>query len=212
MIEKTGDGIVAMITAHGYIDNPTFRGMRYHLMKTFDEIYVLDLHGNVNKKEKAPDGSEDKNVFDIKQGVAILLGIKKKEKKSDIAKIFRADCFGSRPSKFEFLDTNSLDSVKWMIMKPSTPNYEWVGRDTNKLSEYQKGFSVNELFPVSSVGIVTSRDDFSIDYDKINLKKRINDFLSSSTPQEALIKFGLKENIKWKAVNALKHTFDEQNI
>jgi hypothetical protein len=212
MIEKTEEGIVAMITAHGYLDNPTFRGMRFHLMKTFNAIYVIDLHGNANKKEKAPDGSEDKNVFDIKQGVAIFLGIKRKDQKSNKVKIFRADCFGSRPSKFEFLETNSLDSVKWNEVVPSAPNYEWVVRDTNILSEYQKGFSVDDLFSVSSVGIVTSRDDFSIDYDKLILKKRINDFLSSSTPQEALIKFGLKENIKWKAVNALKHDFDEQNI
>jgi type I restriction-modification system DNA methylase subunit len=212
MIEKTGEGVVAMITAHGYLDNPTFRGMRYHLMKTFNKIYVIDLHGNANKKEKAPDGSDDKNVFDIKQGVAIFLGVKKYDQKNNEVKIFRDDCFGSRPSKFEYLDANTLDSVKWNEVVPSAPNYEWVVRDTNILREYQKGFSVDDLFSVSSVGIVTSRDDFVIDYDEKNLKKRINDFLSSSTPQEALTKFGLKENIKWKAVNALKHNFDEKNI
>ena len=212
MIEKTGEGIVAMITAHGYLDNPTFRGMRFHLMKTFSEIYVIDLHGNANKKEKAPDGSDDKNVFDIKQGVAIFLGIKRKDQISNEVKMFCADCFGSRPSKFEFLDTNSLDSIKWNEIVPSAPNYEWVVRDAIKLRKYQKGFSVNDLFSVSSVGIVTSRDDFVIGYDKNILKKRINDFLASSTPQEALNKYGLKENSKWKAVNALKHNFDEQNI
>ena len=212
MIEKTGEGIVAMITAHGYLDNPTFRGMRFHLMKTFNEIYVIDLHGNANKKEKAPDGSDDKNVFDIKQGVAIFLGIKKKDQKSNEVKIFRVDCFGTRQSKFDFLDTNSLDSVKWTMMKPSAPNYEWVVRDIIKLSEYRKGFSVNELFSVSSVGIVTSRDYFVIDYNENILKKRINDFLISSTPQDALTKFGLKENLGWKVINALKHNYDEQNI
>jgi len=212
MIEKTGEGIVAMITAHGYLDNPTFRGMRFHLMKTFNEIYVIDLHGNANKKEKAPDGSDDKNVFDIKQGVAIFIGVKKSDQKNNEIKIFRADCFGTRPSKFEFLDKNSLDSVQWNEVVPSAPNYEWVIRDANILREYQKGFSVDDLFSVSSVGIVTSRDDFAIDYEKNNLEKRINDFLSCETAQEALIKFGLKENLKWKAVNALKHNYVEQNI
>ena len=83
LIEKNDDGIVAMITAHGYIDNPTFRGMRSHLMNTFNKIYILDLHGNSNKKEKAPDGSEDKNVFDIKTGVSIFFGVKNKVEKSD---------------------------------------------------------------------------------------------------------------------------------
>ncbi|MBU4445937.1 N-6 DNA methylase [bacterium] len=213
MVEKTDEGIVAMITAHGYLDNPTFRGMRYHLMQTFDDIYVLDLHGNANKKEQAPDGSEDKNVFDIKQGVAIFIGLKHKLKSaSKHGKVFRADCFGSRKSKFKYLNDNSLETIGWEEIVQSAPNYEWVVRDTIKLSEYQKGFSVNDLFSVSSVGIVTSRDDFVIDYDEIILKKRINDFLASSTPQEALKKYGLKENLKWKAVNALKHNFDEQNI
>jgi predicted helicase len=75
-IERTGAGILALITNHGYLDNPTFRGMREQLMKTFDEIYVLDLHGNTKKREVCPDGSKDENVFDIQQGVAISLMIK----------------------------------------------------------------------------------------------------------------------------------------
>ncbi len=75
-IEQTGSGILAFITNHGYLDNPTFRGMRQSLMATFDDIYLLDLHGNSKKKEKAPDGGPDKNVFDIQQGVAIALMVK----------------------------------------------------------------------------------------------------------------------------------------
>ena len=70
-IATTGSGILAFITNHGYLDNPTFRGMRRSLEQTFDEIYVMDLHGNTKKKETAPDGSKDQNVFDIQQGVAI---------------------------------------------------------------------------------------------------------------------------------------------
>ncbi|MGD0279235.1 MAG: type ISP restriction/modification enzyme, partial [Smithella sp.] len=176
MIEKTGEGIVAMITAHGYLDNPTFRGMRFHLMKTFNEIYVIDLHGNANKKEKAQDGREDKNVFDIKQGVAIFLGVKKHDKKNNDVKIFRADCFGSRPSKFEFLNTNTLDSVKWNEIVPSTPNYEWVSRNDKIREEYIKGFSINDIFPISGVGFVTARDGMSIQHTKADIEKVVNDF------------------------------------
>ncbi len=75
-ISRTGHGVLAFITNHGYLDNPTFRGMRQHLMQTFDEIYVLDLHGNSNKHEVAPNGEKDENVFDIQQGVSILIAIK----------------------------------------------------------------------------------------------------------------------------------------
>jgi predicted helicase len=212
MIEKNGEGVVAMITPHGYIDNPTFRGMRWHLMKTFDEIYVLDLHGNTNKKEKSPDGTEDKTVFDIKTGVAIFFGVKKKDGKSELAKIHSADLCGKRQSKFKYLNDNLINSVKWNSLIPSEPNYEWVMRDVKKLEEYNKGFSINELFPVSSVGVVTSRDAFVIDTNKKVLADRIQEFLRCQTPQEAKAKFNLKENQKWKIANALKHEFDEKNI
>ncbi len=77
-IDQAGEGCLGIITNHGYLDNPTFRGMRQSLMQSFDEIYILDLHGNAKKKEKCPDGSKDENVFDIQQGVAIALLIKKK--------------------------------------------------------------------------------------------------------------------------------------
>jgi len=77
-IDQAGEGVLGFITNHSYLDNPTFRGMRQSLMNSFDEIYILDLHGNSLKKEKCPDGSKDKNVFDIQQGVAIALFIKEK--------------------------------------------------------------------------------------------------------------------------------------
>lgn len=212
MIETTNEGIVAMITAHGYLDNPTFRGMRFHLMKTFSDIYVLDLHGNANKKEKAPDGNEDKNVFDIKQGVAIFIGIKRKESNNSKAKIFRADCFGSRQTKFIFLNATTIDSVKWKEVLPVAPIYEWISRDNLIQIEYQKGFSVSELFPISSVGVVTSRDSFIIDFDRNILKKRIQEFLTYDNSLNAKKQFDLKENTKWKVENVLNHEFQESSL
>lgn len=212
MIEKTGEGIVAMITAHGYIDNPTFRGMRHHLMQTFENIYILDLHGNANKKEKALDGSKDENVFNIKTGVSIFIGIKHKSKSSKASKIFRADSYGARNDKFEYLNKGSFDTPEWVEIKPSAPNFEWVARDTKTQEEYRKGFSVADLFPVSSVGIVTSRDAFVIDFNKQTLKDRMTDFLRTEDAKDALKKFGLKENLKWKASKALTHQFDENNL
>ncbi|MBI2409684.1 N-6 DNA methylase [Candidatus Kaiserbacteria bacterium] len=212
LVEKNGEGVVAMITAHGYLDNPTFRGMRWHLMQTFEKIYVLDLHGNANKKEKAPDGSEDKNVFDIMTGVSILIGVKHKKSADNLATVFRADCFGARKLKIDFLESNSLDTISWQKLRPSAPNYEWAANDGEVSDEYKRGFSVTELFTVSSVGIVTSRDDFVIDMDKHTLSRRIEGFLQSATTQEALSKYGLKENLKWKAVQALKHKYDEARV
>lgn len=178
MVEKNNEGVVAMITAHGYIDNPTFRGMRYHLMKTFDEIYVLDLHGNSNKKEKALDGGKDENVFAIKTGVSIFIGIKKKEKQDGLAKIYKADVFGKQKSKFDYLNKNTIDTVDWKLITPTEPNFEWVEKDTELEKEYLKGFSVNDLFLTTSVGVVTARDAMSIKFTKYEIEKVVNDFLN----------------------------------
>lgn len=211
LIEKNTDGIVAMITAHGYLDNPTFRGMRHHLMQTFDTIYVVDLHGNANKSEKTKEGGKDENVFNIKQGVSIIFGIKKSKNKK-LAKVFRADCLGTKKSKFNFLDTNSIESIEWSEINMSAPNYEWVDRDEKIRDMYQKGFSVSELFNVSSVGIVTSRDSFVIDSSEHVLNSRIQEFLNFENPHDAKARFELKENSSWKIAEAQKHHFDEKNI
>ncbi|MBN1262835.1 MAG: N-6 DNA methylase [Candidatus Pacebacteria bacterium] len=176
MIERTGEGIVAMITAHGYIDNPTFRGMRWHLMKTFNEIFVLDLHGNANKREKASDGAPDKNIFNIKQGVAIFVGIKRINQKKSFSKIYRADILGSRKSKFAFLNENAINTIRWQKVKPLSPNYEWIVIDKKTRDVYEKGFSTEALFPVSSVGIVTARDKMSIQYSRKDIAKVVRDF------------------------------------
>ena len=82
-IDENGEGVVGFITNHAYLDNPTFRVMRKSLMESFDEIYILDLHGNAMKGEKCPDGSKDENVFDIRQGVAIAFFVKKRDKEQE---------------------------------------------------------------------------------------------------------------------------------
>jgi len=109
-IQTSGYGIVGMITNHSYLDNPTFRGMRQSLMKTFDEIYILDLHGNSLKKETTPEGGKDENVFDIRQGVAIALFIKNKKAKEP--KVFHLDKYGLREEKYEWLDKNEFNEKK----------------------------------------------------------------------------------------------------
>jgi len=205
MIEKTGEGIVAMITAHGYIDNPTFRGMRWHLMQTFDEIYVLDLHGNSKKKEKDLDGGKDENVFAIQQGVAILVGVKRTNKSTKkLARVSRADCYGMRKMKFDYLNKNSLETMEWREIQPSGPNYEWVDRDTETQGKYREGFSVTELFPISSVGVVTGRDDMSIRPTKAEVWKVVQDFQMLDV-ETLRTKYDLRKDVQdWKVAWAKK--------
>ena len=179
LVEKTDEGVVGMITAHGYLDNPTFRGMRYHLMETFDKIYVFDLHGNANKKEVGKNGEKDENVFDIKTGVSIILGIKKKNKSKKLAEVYRFDIFGLREEKFDYLNKNSFNTIKWEKVKVAEPNYEFVIRDERLMNEYNKGFSVNELFIEKSVGIVTAKDKVFIGNSKGELEKQVKDYFMS---------------------------------
>ena len=163
-IEKNGEGVLAYITNHGYLDNPTFRGMRWHLLNTFDDIYILDLHGNSKKKEICPDGSIDQNVFDIQQGVSIIIAVKKPQptKKKSLASVHHSDLWGSRIKKYEALENGTLKSIKFSKLDMRAPFYFFTQKEFKSLDEYNSGFSLNEIFPENVTGIVTMGDDFAI--------------------------------------------------
>ncbi len=199
LIEKNAEGVVGMITAHGYIDNPTFRGMRWHLRKTFDKIYILDLHGNSNKKETSLDGSKDENVFDIKTGVSIILGVKTgKKKNGGLAQILKSDLYGIREDKFEKLDDGSIESLDWIELPQETELWTLEGEGK---SEYQKGFSVAEIFPKNTTGIVTGKDRLSIFQIKKELEKTTQAILNSPNPYT---EFGIKDGRRTKKEDRIK--------
>lgn len=158
-IERNGEGIVAFINPHGYLDNPTFRGMRWNLLKTFDKIYTLDLHGNAKKKETCLDGSKDENVFDIMQGVSINLFVKTRKKtKDELGKVYHQDLFGLRQEKYDFLETNSIASIEFKEIQPTASMYYFVPKDYSLQDEYNKGLKVDELFNLQSMGVTTGHD------------------------------------------------------
>ncbi|MBU1895706.1 N-6 DNA methylase, partial [Patescibacteria group bacterium] len=171
LIIKNNEGVLGFITNHSYLDNPTFRGMRWRLAQTFDEIYILDLHGNAKKKEQHPDGNKDENIFAIQQGVAIMVGVKKKKRgiKKD-AKVFVADVYGTKTVKFETLDNNN---IKYTEIKLDPQQYYFVNKNIEGKDEYDKGFYINDLFNVSNVGIVTSADSILIASSKEKLLRQL---------------------------------------
>lgn len=181
-IEKNGEGVLAFITNHGYLDNPTFRGMRWHLLKTFDTIYVLDLHGNAKKKERSPDGSKDVNVFDIQQGVAIIIGVKKSPSHSAplISKVFHGNLWGTRKSKAEVLYSSSPSSFEWRQLEMRENQFYFVHRDYDLQSEYEQGFSLNQLMPTNSMGVMTKRDSVTIHFDHRDAQQAVDDFATLS--------------------------------
>ncbi|MCT4085513.1 N-6 DNA methylase [Elizabethkingia anophelis] len=195
-IEKNGSGILAFINPHGFLDNPTFRGMRWNLLKTYDKFYTIDLHGNSKKKETAPDGSADQNVFDIMQGVSLNIFIKTGKKKADeLGKVYHYDLFGKRDLKYDFLSENSLKQIEFTELPNVAPNYFFVNKNFGVQEEYDLGFKVNELFSLNNVGIVTARDNFTIHNSKEDVKKTIDEFLSLDD-EIARQKFNLGKDVR----------------
>jgi len=183
-VARTGEGIVAMITNNGFIDNLTFRGMRWQLAKTFDEIRILDLHGNSKKKEKTPDGGKDENVFDITQGVSIIFAIKKPApRESEYATVLHCDLFGSRVSKFDALRAGSF-TFEPVELDPKY--FFFVNKNQTGKSDYLAGVGIDELFNASVSGIVTARDSVVIDIDRDKLRGRIERFTAREESDDAI--------------------------
>ena len=213
-IEKTGSGILAFINSHSFLDNPTFRGMRWNLLKTYDKIYILDLHGNAKKKEVAPDGSRDVNVFDIQQGVSINFFVKtgRRKKSKRLAEVHHYDLYGEREFKYQYLLDNSIDTIPFTHLKNvESPMYFMVKRDSEAEKKYKEGFSVRELFPLNSIGIVTARDKFTIHHSTTDLKNTVCKFLSLNN-EDARIEFNLGKDVKDWQVSYARRDLKNSNI
>jgi predicted helicase len=203
-IEKNGSGILAFINPHGFLDNPTFRGMRWNLLKTFDKIYTIDLHGNAKKKETALDGSKDENVFDIEQGVSINFFIKTgKKKPSELGQVFHYDLYGKREVKYDFLHENSIKLIDFKNFEPHKNNYLFKKVDITLYSEYDKGINPVNLFKINVMGFQTHRDDFAIDINKNIIRKRALDLINKElTNEEIFKKYSIADNRDWKLSKA----------
>ncbi|HEB8070306.1 TPA: DNA methyltransferase [Campylobacter jejuni] len=202
-IDSQESGIFAFISNNSFLDNPTFRGMRYSLMQSFDKIYILNLHGDTRKKEKAPDGSKDDNVFDIMQGVSINIFIKQNSKAQN-TKIYYHDLYGKRKDKYEFLYENDLNSIKWTLVKNNEPFYLFLPQNNDLLEEYNKGISVKDMFMLSGVGICSKRDNIVFHNKKENLTQLLKDF-NTKTKDELYKIYDIGEDSRdWKLDSAIK--------
>lgn len=197
-IDTTKVGVFGYITNHGYLDNPTFRGMRQSLMETFSRMRVLDLHGNANKKEQSPDGAEDKNVFDIRQGVAICLATRDGKD----ATVAHANLWGSRESKYAWLAKHRVSETDFAPLTPDSPFYFFEPQNTDCRAEYDAGWKVTDIFPVNGVGVVMARDSMTVDFDEDALWGRVKDFVSLP-PEKARTKYELGTDARdWRVATA----------
>ncbi|MFX0098377.1 MAG: type ISP restriction/modification enzyme [Candidatus Hodarchaeota archaeon] len=205
LVDKAGWGVVAFITNHNYLDTATFRGMRESLLNGFSKIYVLDLHGNARRQETCPDGSKDENVFDsIQQGVCISFFIKKPAGASPGAtRVFRKDAWGLRDAKFDFLDENDVSTIEWEHIKPFPPWYMFHQLSRERWEEYERGWPINEIFPTSSICIITARDKFTIKRTREEVRDTIRAFVALD-PEAAREKYALGDDARdWKVAMAM---------
>lgn len=172
--------------------------MRWSLLSSFNTIYTIDLHGNINKKEKSPDGSIDENVFDIQQGVSINLFIKSTKVKKAKCRVFHSDVFGQRESKYDLLSQKTINSLDFKEVSPTAPSFNFVNANEKIEKEYQAGFSVDDLFKLNGVGITTAHDEFVIDFTRLALKNKFDNFRNSDRNAATLHqKFDVKEKNGW---------------
>ncbi len=201
-IESLGHGLFGFISNNAFLDNPTFRGLRHSLLECYDELYILNLHGNARKKEETPQGAKDENVFNIMQGVSINLFIKKVQATKQ--KICYYDVYGQRAEKYAFLAQHDLNSIEWLELAPREPFYLLIPQETLLLDEYEQGFSVQDMFQVGGTGICSKRDHVVFHKDKESLLKLLKDF-STLEPSELRRKYDIGDDSRdWRLEYAIK--------
>jgi type I restriction-modification system DNA methylase subunit len=177
-IERNGEGVLAYINNHNFIDNPTFRGMRWTLLKTFDEIFLFDLHGDTKKAEMKPANVPiDENVFDIQQGVSINIFVRFRARTSKkLATVKYYSFWGSRSEKYEKLWDTNITDIPWVDVDPVPPNYFFAPNDYSTEEWYLKGFSVADLFILYTMGFASAKDRLTVAFDEASLWETVTDF------------------------------------
>jgi predicted helicase len=211
-IIQSSAGVLGMIMSHSFVDNPTLRGMRQCLGQSFNSIHVLDLHGNSTKKERCPDGSEDKNVFDIKQGVGILFGTSLGET-PDFGVVRYGEVWGTRGSKYAQLEENSISATEFQVANPVSQFYLFKPQSAEARDEFNLGFKVTDIFNIGSVGIITARDKLVIDFESEPLIRRAKEFRDSTQSDEDLCKtLGISLKKGWDIGRARKVIKLDKNL
>ena len=206
LLEQAGSGIHGFITNHGYIDNPTFRGMRWALLVSFDRLFLLDLHGNLKKKEVTPDGRKDENVFDIEQGVAVGLFVKASPQIHEVSstRVSHANCWGARTDKYDWLLGHGAASSEWTDVVPRGKFYLFKTFGSAETEDYEEWPSIAEVFPVNSVGIVTARDALAVQWSAEGVWDVVSDVVRSDA-EDVRSEYRLGEDVKdWRVEWAQK--------
>lgn len=204
LIEKNGQGMVAMITNNSFLDGITHRRMRQSLLETFGDIYVVDLHGNSKRKEKAPDGGKDDNVFDIQQGVCIILFVRSGKDAKRLGVVHHIDVYGERENKYEWLETHDAKSSHWQSLECRQPNYFFVPKDLELQTEYDQGLQLSDCFGIWNSGVKTDRDPLFIDIDRHQIEARMKSLLSGAFTHDFRNQYRVEDSGSYKLTKKIQ--------
>ena len=201
-VERTGEGVVGFITSNSFLAGVIHRAMRAELLRVFDEIYILNLHGNSRLKEKTLEGGKDENVFNIQTGVSITLLVKHKEEQNRQARLHYAELYGLRKEKFAALETLRLSEATWKELHPVAPYYFFVEKDFSVQSLYEQGFLLSDLFIEQATGMTTTRDDLLANFSCAQSEALKKDFLEGAA--KVSNKYSIPRDTRdWKLDNAV---------
>ena len=196
-IDKNGEGVIGYIVNNSFLDGSTSRGMRQSLLTSFNAIYFLNLHGSGRITETIPTAERDENVFDIIQGVSVLLCVKYRDSPTP-AKVYYADLWGSREEKYKILSETDVQTTAWCELQPTSPYYLFVPQVVEQRAEYETGWEITDIFQNSSIGIATARDKLTLHRTVEKLRETVTDFVSLSAG-DAREKYRLgKDSQDWK--------------
>ena len=214
-IDINGEGVVGYIVNNSFLDGRMFRGMRKSLLESFNTIYLLNLHGSIRRHEAVPTDQKDENVFDISQGVCILLCIKERDN-SELAKVYYADMWGSRQERYNILSETDVETTEWGGLQPTSPLYLFVQQATDYGVEYESGWDIAEIFSTRQVGMATGRDRLTIHRTAEEVRETVSGFAPLSV-DEARERFRLPRDTQhWQThraqVDLRNHPDVEQHI
>lgn len=200
VINKSQTGILAFITNNSFLDGITHRKMRCDLLTQFNSLYIINLHGNSKRHEVTPNGTQDENVFDIQQGVCILIFTKNNS--SEKHQLLYTDLWGERNKKYSTLCSKSIDSIEWKTLAPDSETYYFVPKNLSETNDYKSGIKTSDLLVLTNSGIQTKNDKLAIRDTEKEMQIVYDDFISLSR-QQLVTKYGLKDSAGWKIDKAI---------
>lgn len=210
-IERTGHGIVGIITNNGYLSGLIHRGMRQELLKAFTSIYILNLSGKAAEANTTIVGTRNENVFDIKQGVCIGVFVKK-HGGGPAEQIHFGNLWGTRKGKYQYLAENDVYTVNWQTLLPTSPNFFFRPQVTDRKDEYQENISLLDIFLFTQNPVQTGHDSFAVDFQQDELQKRVAEFCNPQIPVEEIRdKYQLRDMAGW-SLGAERETAVEEGM